>query len=168
MEYRNLIFELNDNIAAIKFNRPKALNALNTELIEELSRVLDEIAENEDIKVLILTGEGDKSFVAGADISELATFNALEAKNFSQSGHSGHFLMALDVARWMPLEAYYARIESLVAIVKSSHPNRQVLLPGEIRWQNYQDNITNGIALESSVRTSLLTLSQPNGIKAPW
>ena len=88
MEYRNIIFELNNNIGTIKFNRPKALNALNMELLNELSALLDEIAENEDIKVLILTGEGDKSFVAGADISELATFNALEAKNFSQTGHT--------------------------------------------------------------------------------
>jgi len=71
--------------------RPKALNALNGALIDELSDALDTVAGNEDIKVLILTGAGDKSFVAGADISELATFNSLQAKLFSEKGQTAIF-----------------------------------------------------------------------------
>ena len=67
MAYENIIYEVNEGIATITFNRPKALNALNGALLAELSRALDEIAANEDIRVLILTGAGDKSFVAGAD-----------------------------------------------------------------------------------------------------
>ena len=88
MPYENIIYEVEQGIATITFNRPKALNALNAALLEEFSQALDVIAANDDIRVLILTGAGDKAFVAGADISELATYNPLTAKNFSQNGHA--------------------------------------------------------------------------------
>lgn len=87
MAYDNIIFQVEDGISTITFNRPETLNALNSELLKEFSHALDEIAANEDIRVLILTGSGEKSFVAGADITELATFNALQAKRFSERGH---------------------------------------------------------------------------------
>ena len=87
MAYENIIYELEEGIATITFNRPKALNALNGALLGELSHALDEIAADESIRVLILTGAGDKSFVAGADISELATFDSLKAKAFARHGH---------------------------------------------------------------------------------
>ena len=88
MGYENIVFETDGSIATVTFSRPKALNALNAALLSELSNALDNIGANEDIRVLVLTGAGDKSFVAGADISELATFNALQAKIFSQTGHA--------------------------------------------------------------------------------
>lgn len=87
MAYENIIYEVKEGIATITFNRPKALNAFNGALLAELSQALDEIAADEDIRVLILTGAGDKSFVAGADISELATFDSLKAKAFARRGH---------------------------------------------------------------------------------
>lgn len=87
MAYENILYEVNEGIATITFNRPKALNALNGALLAELSAALNEIGADEEIRVLILTGAGDKSFVAGADISELATFDSLKAKAFSASGH---------------------------------------------------------------------------------
>ena len=87
MAYENIICEVNDGIATITFNRPKALNALNRALLDELSHALDTIAADEDIRVLVLTGAGDKSFVAGADITELATYNSLSAKVFAEKGH---------------------------------------------------------------------------------
>jgi len=87
MTFHLILFEIRDAVATITFNRPKALNALNSELLQELSHALEVIAQNEAIKVLILTGAGDKAFVAGADITELATFNSLEAKQFSKKGH---------------------------------------------------------------------------------
>jgi enoyl-CoA hydratase len=87
MGYDNIIYEVGDGIATITFNRPKALNALNAALLGELSSALEEIGADEDVRVLVLTGAGEKSFVAGADISELATFNALQAKLFAQNGH---------------------------------------------------------------------------------
>ena len=88
MAFENIVYEVKEGIATITFNRPKALNALNGALLAELSLALDEIAADEDIRVLILTGAGDKSFVAGADISELATFDPLKAKAFGQKGHA--------------------------------------------------------------------------------
>jgi enoyl-CoA hydratase len=87
MAYENIIYQLDGGIATITFNRPKALNALNAALIAELSQALDGIAADENIRVLVLTGAGEKSFVAGADISELATFNPLQAKRFAKFGH---------------------------------------------------------------------------------
>ncbi len=73
MTYENIIFDVVEGIATITFNRPKALNALNGHLLDELSAALDEIEADEEIRVLVLTGSGEKSFVAGADITELAT-----------------------------------------------------------------------------------------------
>ena len=88
MAYENILFTTEDGIATLTFNRPKALNALNAALMDELSQALDEVAENEDVRVLILTGAGDKSFVAGADITELATFGPLQAKAFAHKGQA--------------------------------------------------------------------------------
>ncbi len=86
MSFENIILEFDDSIATIFFNRPKALNALNNALFDELSTALDQIAANDAIKVLIFTGAGDKAFVAGADISELAKMTPLQAKYFSRKG----------------------------------------------------------------------------------
>jgi enoyl-CoA hydratase len=88
MAYDNILFQADQGIATITFNRPKALNALNQALLGELSRALDAVAVDEDIRVLILTGAGEKAFVAGADITELAAFTALQAKVFSRAGHA--------------------------------------------------------------------------------
>jgi enoyl-CoA hydratase len=88
MGYENILFQVDEGIATITFHRPKALNALNQALLAEFSQALDAIAAEEDIRVLILTGAGEKSFVAGADITELATFTPLQAKIFSRAGHS--------------------------------------------------------------------------------
>lgn len=88
MAYENIMYQVEEGVATITFNRPKALNALNTALLGEFSQALDTVAADDHIRVLILTGAGDKAFVAGADISELATYNPLTAKNFAQNGHS--------------------------------------------------------------------------------
>jgi len=88
MAYENIVFELAEGIATITFNRPKALNALNGQLLDELSAALDEIDTNADVRVLILTGAGEKAFVAGADITELATFNTLQGKLFARKGQT--------------------------------------------------------------------------------
>jgi enoyl-CoA hydratase len=87
MEYKNIIFKIEEQVATITFNRPEVLNALNEASLKEFSHAIDNVAENGDISVLILTGAGDKSFVAGADITEFLTFNALKAKLFSEMGH---------------------------------------------------------------------------------
>ena len=78
----NLKLEVENEIAVLTIDRPKALNALNTETLEELNEVLTEIEGRDDIKVVILTGSGEKSFVAGADIAEMINFTAPEARAF--------------------------------------------------------------------------------------
>ena len=88
MEYKNIIFQVEEQIATITFNRPEVLNALNEASLKEFSHAIDKVAGDEDIRVLILTGAGAKSFVAGADITEFLKFNALKAKMFSEMGHS--------------------------------------------------------------------------------
>lgn len=87
MDYKHIRYQVDDGIAVITMDRPKALNALNAELLEELADALARIDGDEDIRVLILTGAGEKAFVAGADITELATYDPLQAKMFSASGH---------------------------------------------------------------------------------
>ena len=86
MSYQNLLLSVNENIAVVTINRPEKLNALNSDLIDELKKVFTEINKNEKISVVILTGSGEKAFVAGADISELNKLNMISAKAFSEKG----------------------------------------------------------------------------------
>ncbi|HUV76634.1 MAG TPA: enoyl-CoA hydratase-related protein [Desulfobacterales bacterium] len=87
MAYKNIIFKVEKGVATITFNRPEVLNALNEASLQELSNALDAVASDEDIRVLVLTGAGEKSFVAGADITEFLKFNVLKAKLFAETGH---------------------------------------------------------------------------------
>jgi enoyl-CoA hydratase len=86
MSFENIILEKIENVAVIKFNRPKALNAINPDVLQELHAALDDITEDPAVKVLVLTGEGDKAFVAGADISFMVKLSPLGLKNFSRVG----------------------------------------------------------------------------------
>jgi enoyl-CoA hydratase len=86
MAYENLLFEIKDQIAYITFNRPKILNALNRKTVEELGDALNRAREDSSVRVLILTGAGEKSFVAGADINELAQRTPVDGKDFSLFG----------------------------------------------------------------------------------
>ncbi len=87
MAYKNIIFKVEKGVATITFNRPEVLNALNEESLQEFSNALDAVASDKDIRVLVLTGAGEKSFVAGADITEFLRFNVLKAKLFAEMGH---------------------------------------------------------------------------------
>jgi enoyl-CoA hydratase len=86
MSYENLLYEKKDGIGWITFNRPKVLNALNRKTIEELREVLLDAREDSGMRVLILTGADEKSFVAGADIGELAQRTPVDGKDFSLFG----------------------------------------------------------------------------------
>ena len=87
-DFKNLVLEFADEVAVLKISRPAALNALNSETLDELNVCLSEIEARDDVKVLILTGGPDKkdnefkSFVAGADIAEMVNFTAPEARAF--------------------------------------------------------------------------------------
>lgn len=85
MEYTKLLIEKQDNICTVKINNPQALNALNTTVLNELDCAFSEIAADNSILAVILTGEG-KAFVAGADISQMSTMNAAEGKAFGEKG----------------------------------------------------------------------------------
>ncbi|WP_297722577.1 enoyl-CoA hydratase-related protein [Intestinimonas sp.] len=76
----NLLLEVENGIALLTINRPKALNALNSETLAELNTCLAELENNEEVKVVILTGSGEKSFVAGADISEMVNATPAEGR----------------------------------------------------------------------------------------
>ncbi len=88
MAYENLLYEKKDQIGYVTFNRPKVLNALNRKTVEELGDLLARAREDADVRVLILTGAGEKAFVAGADINELAQRTPLDGKELSSFGQS--------------------------------------------------------------------------------
>lgn len=87
MAYKNIIVEKKDGIAFIKINRPKVLNALNQDTIEEITKAALDLEGDNKVKVAVLTGEG-KAFIAGADISAMADMTPLEAKKFAEVGHN--------------------------------------------------------------------------------
>jgi enoyl-CoA hydratase len=86
MPYENLLYEKKDQIAKITFNRPEKLNALNRRTVEELAGCLAAARDDREVRVLILTGAGEKAFVAGADINELAQRTPIDGKDFSLYG----------------------------------------------------------------------------------
>jgi len=82
--YNTLIYEKKDFIGILTINRPDKMNALSTELTTELKQALDEIEEDRDLRVLVITGAGDKAFVAGADINELVDRDARIGRRVSR------------------------------------------------------------------------------------
>jgi enoyl-CoA hydratase len=86
MGYQTLLLDVKDNIAVVALNRPDKLNALNTQTINDLNSVFDELKENEEVYVVVLTGSGEKAFVAGADIKELNKLDMISAKEFAEKG----------------------------------------------------------------------------------
>lgn len=88
MEYENILLEKNGPVAVLTINRPKALNALNADTLTELSTVLDELGRDSSVKAVVLTGSGEKAFVAGADIAQMKEFNPLEGRRFAQLGQA--------------------------------------------------------------------------------
>ena len=86
MAYENLLLDIKDQIARITFNRPTVLNALNFKTIAELADCLDRLGHDDSVRVLILTGAGEKAFVAGADINELARQTALDGQDTALRG----------------------------------------------------------------------------------
>ena len=81
-----VLLEKTPPLATITINRPKALNALNSTVLKELDEILDRVNEDDEIRVVIVTGAGEKAFVAGADIAEMSGMTPLEGSNFSRLG----------------------------------------------------------------------------------
>jgi enoyl-CoA hydratase len=91
MTFENLQLELRDFMAILTINRPKKLNALNMETIEELNKAFLRLNNHPEVRVIILTGSGEKAFVAGADISEFAHFNKAQGTELARRGQETLF-----------------------------------------------------------------------------
>src|SRR5579884_34113 len=86
--FENLLFEKKGAIAYVTVNRPKVLNALNMATMEDLRKVFHTIKQVDEVRVVIMTGSGEKAFIAGADISELAKQDAVQGKEYTHRGQS--------------------------------------------------------------------------------
>ena len=87
MELKNVLLEKEGHLAIVTINRPKALNALNSETLKDLDTVIENLENDKDIYAVILTGAGEKSFVAGADIAEMKDLNEEEGQAFGALGN---------------------------------------------------------------------------------
>ena len=87
MEFENLLVNINEPVATVTINRPDRLNTLDAKTLEELKQAFSGLKLNENVAVIILTGNGEKAFCAGADISELNKLNMITAKEFAERGH---------------------------------------------------------------------------------
>ncbi len=91
MTYENILCEIKSPVAYLTINRPNQLNALNKQTIEELSACLKALEADKSVRTIILTGSGEKAFVAGADIKEFAEFSVGQGQELSQKGHDTLF-----------------------------------------------------------------------------
>ena len=96
MNYENILFEIEDGIAIITINRPKVLNALNIATVKEIKAAFTRIEEDPNIGAAIITGAGEKSFVAGADINEISRLTPASGVKFALNGQS-----ALNLIQYM-------------------------------------------------------------------
>lgn len=86
MLFENILVEKNQAIATVTINRPSKLNALNKQTIEELHNAFKQLESDKEVRAIIITGSGEKAFVAGADISEFASFNVSEGSELAKKG----------------------------------------------------------------------------------
>jgi enoyl-CoA hydratase len=97
MSYNTILFEIKDSVATLTFNRPEKLNALNKEMFGEVRDVLNRVAGDSMVRVLVLTGQG-RAFIAGADIRVFLNLDPLSARHFAQEAHEvGFQLEGLDI-----------------------------------------------------------------------
>jgi enoyl-CoA hydratase len=97
MSYKTILFEHEAGVAVITFNRPDKLNALSHEMLAEFKSALEQVRQNQNIRVLLLTGSG-RAFIAGADVKVFLEFDPLAARRFAASAHeTGFALEALEI-----------------------------------------------------------------------
>src|SRR5215813_3427456 len=96
MDYENLLVAYEGAVATVTINRPKALGALNTHTVTELLELSTDLEANPNVRAVVLTGSGDKAFVAGADISEMSEMRPREARHFAELG--GALMTAIETS----------------------------------------------------------------------
>ncbi len=96
MDYQNIITQKKDNILYLTINRESKLNALNTQTLSEINLALVSAQSDEQVGGIIITGAGQKAFVAGADISEFADLDVTESEKFARNGHDKVFNLIAD------------------------------------------------------------------------
>lgn len=99
MKFDNLLIDIEDKIATITINRPESLNAINKKTIFELSQALDALEKNDHIRVIIITGAGEKAFVAGADIKEFANFDVEQGEELARNSQELLFNKAENLSK---------------------------------------------------------------------
>ncbi|MEI7747813.1 MAG: enoyl-CoA hydratase-related protein [Chlorobiaceae bacterium] len=87
MEYSKLLIEMMDGVALVTINSPRTMNALSSDVLAELLAAFSELELNSAVRAIVLTGAGEKAFVAGADITEMLSMNSLEGHRFGKAGH---------------------------------------------------------------------------------
>ncbi|MBL6658520.1 enoyl-CoA hydratase-related protein [Schleiferiaceae bacterium] len=87
MQMENVQLTVNEGIATLVINRPKQLNALNKQTLAEISEAFESMRNDDGVKVVIMTGSGEKAFVAGADIKEFANFSGVQGSELAKTGH---------------------------------------------------------------------------------
>lgn len=128
MNFENLLVDQKNNIGIITINRPSKLNALNKKTIEELHVAFKNLNNNKEIKVIIITGSGEKAFVAGADISEFANFSIEEGTELARKGQEilFNFVQNLDTPV-IGISLYETLSLMTVALVKLDHSALQYI-----------------------------------------
>jgi len=88
MAYENLLVERDDAVLIVTFNRPTVLNALNAQTLDEFAAVIDDVRRDDAVRVVVITGAGEKSFIAGADINELAVQTPVAGREHARRGQA--------------------------------------------------------------------------------
>jgi enoyl-CoA hydratase len=88
MAYEDLLVERDDAVLIVTFNRPAVLNALNAQTLDEFGRVIDDVRRDDTVRVVVITGAGEKSFIAGADINELAVQTPVAGREHARKGQA--------------------------------------------------------------------------------
>lgn len=87
MEFKNILLEHAEDVGILKVNRPTVMNALNLETLDEIAIGIKRLEDNKEVKVIVVTGAGEKAFVAGADIAAMKQMSAADAEEFASQGH---------------------------------------------------------------------------------
>lgn len=87
MDFQNILLDIKEHVAVVTINRPESLNALNEATLLDLRQCMQALEKRQDVLAIIITGEGDRAFVAGADIAHMKALTVSEAKKFAELGH---------------------------------------------------------------------------------